>query len=1019
MIEINKKRLCESCFCEAEGDKCPCCGFSAAEYTADPLVLPMGTKLNDKIVIGRVMGKGGFGVTYLGYDLRMEKTIAVKEYYPNGIAYRAPGGTEISIHDAKSEEAFEKGAEKFYAEAEMVAQFNGNPNIVSVYDYFRANNTVYLVMEFIQGVTLKNYIKKHGRLSDGQALFVMDKIAAALSITHSAGVLHRDISPDNIMICRDGKVKLIDFGAARQIMTESSSNLTVVMKPGYTPIEQYTKKGRQGAWTDIYSLGVSIYYGLTEIIIDDPYARMDNDDELAENTHGINGDLWTILKKCTMINASERYGSAIDLRKALKSVSAPIKAEPIVLADEDLRAEREDNSEAVLETEEKELSVTSSASAEVIEIFESESAPPVNENADTLKAKAAKKPYEEIAKGKNNGKKPLIIGVTAAAAVFIGAIGISAALNSREPADNISAEGSVSFETQSPAANETSVPKTSAPEKKTTEKKTTEKIDQHEKKNGRIVLDNNDLAWSMTNSISKSTFYEFEGDVRVTLKFNKVNLEMSEDGEYYGSLKLLCDSGVLVPQEIALTRNEYDEYFIDGRINEFVFVIPESVKATIGSWVWFELRNVIVKEVVLEDDFTYDKTFDFDGVYPGEWGGLENPIPIEELVRYGGDVRVTVDTEIGTFEGENMQHWGESDTPVAYIHPIDNDSWSKLNVTADNLPTLYGEDMYSLQGKGKRRISFVISQEELKRCPNALNFQLYNCVVKQVHIKSENSGAAADNSPAETTAPLSYTPEDIPVKPLYIPMNQTYQGDWIAGRTVKKSELRHFEGDVKITLDVETVNKEQNWSALTITDGSMDVIDAKAYNMGKNSDNQYVIYNDQTKFAFVLTKDVLSNANDRLQFSGCNIWVKSATVDDYDPKDDEISPDAKIIQLDSEYKGDWQESPPIMKRELLAVGGDVRITLEIKAVRPKDETDDPDANTVHILPCGSDDVSIQADYITPCAYGDRLYVLGENSVPDKFTFVITAEEIDALDDNWGLFFMGSNFIAKSAALEKA
>lgn len=158
MIEINKKKLCESCFCEVDGETCPNCGFSAAEFSPDPLVLPMGTRLNDKIVIGRCIGKGGFGVTYVGYDLRMEKIIAVKEYYPNGIVYRS-SGTEIAIADIKSAETFEKGAEKFYTEAEMVAQFNGNPNIVSVYDYFRANNTVYLVMEFIHGITLKNYVK--------------------------------------------------------------------------------------------------------------------------------------------------------------------------------------------------------------------------------------------------------------------------------------------------------------------------------------------------------------------------------------------------------------------------------------------------------------------------------------------------------------------------------------------------------------------------------------------------------------------------------------------------------------------------------------------------------------------------------------------------------------------------------------------------------------------------------------------------------------------------------------------
>ncbi len=149
MIEINNRKLCESCFCEANGEPCPNCGFSAAEYSQDPIVLPMGTRLNDKIIIGKVMGKGGFGITYLGYDLRIDKTIAVKEYYPNGITYRSSSGTKISIADAKSTETFEAGAKKFYTEAEMVAQFNGNPNIVSVYDYFRAINTVYIVMEFI------------------------------------------------------------------------------------------------------------------------------------------------------------------------------------------------------------------------------------------------------------------------------------------------------------------------------------------------------------------------------------------------------------------------------------------------------------------------------------------------------------------------------------------------------------------------------------------------------------------------------------------------------------------------------------------------------------------------------------------------------------------------------------------------------------------------------------------------------------------------------------------------------
>ena len=343
MIEVNGKKLCENCFSEISQEPCACCGYGETQEETDRSVLQAGTKLNGHILVGKVMGKGGVGVTYLGYDCRMDKVVAVKEYFPNGIVYRS-GGTEVLLADVKSKEVFSRGADKFYDEAQMVAQFNGNPNIVSVFEYFRENNTVYLVMEFLDGITLKDYIKKRENLSDGQVLFVFNKMASALSITHSAGVLHRDISPDNIMLCTDGKVKLIDFGAARQIMEESASNLTVVLKPGYTPMEQYTKKGQQGAWTDIYSLGVSLYYARTGILLDDPYERLDNDREFEENRHGINKDLWAILKKCTMISASDRYASAIELKKALASVSAPLRPEPISVGSKDVGKEENGSS---------------------------------------------------------------------------------------------------------------------------------------------------------------------------------------------------------------------------------------------------------------------------------------------------------------------------------------------------------------------------------------------------------------------------------------------------------------------------------------------------------------------------------------------------------------------------------------------------------------------------------------------------------------------------------------------------
>lgn len=728
MIEINNKKLCESCFSEKDGETCLRCGFSAAEYSADPLVLPMGTRLGDKIVIGRVMGKGGFGVTYLGYDLRMDKIIAVKEYYPNGIAYRSPSGTEIAVADTKSSETFDNGAEKFYAEAEMVAQFNGNPNIVSVYDYFRANNTVYLIMEYISGITLKNYIKKHGRLTDGQALFVMDKIVAALSITHSAGVLHRDISPDNIMICRDGKVKLIDFGAARQIMTESSSNLTVVMKPGYTPIEQYTKKGRQGAWTDIYSLGVSVYYALTEVIIDDPYARMDDDSELAENRHGVNSDLWAILKKCTMINASDRYGSAIDLRKALKSVSAPIKSEPIDLTDDDLKSDNSSNApdEQAGVTAEKEFPATTAAPVsedpEVIEVFEdSASSSPDNEAAAVR---------ESADSGKS--KKIIIGSICAAAVIIVGIIGIGLAGSNSGDSEPIASDVSETSGTVS----ETRKPETTAAKtEKNTEPSATDKPDASSAEKKRMILDGSDMYWAMTKSISKSVLNEFDSDVRVTLKLMPANKIKDGNGGYWRTLRILDGSGTNVDvNAFSVIRDYYNEFNVNNGDGDFVFVIPYDRIGRINDKICFEEYNVLVRSVVLEDN-TWDKVIDLDGEYPGDWQLINDVIPVDELTCYDGDVRITLDLEIGTLAAENDLFI--DDMPQSYIQP-NGDDWTKLDVSADNL--IYNSDeediMYMLLGTGERQFSFTISQSEIKRfCKNGLYIQVYNCAVKRAYIE--------------------------------------------------------------------------------------------------------------------------------------------------------------------------------------------------------------------------------------------------------------------------------------------
>lgn len=327
MIEINGRQFCENCFEKATGAVCSECGYDSSDNAPDPSMLVPGSVLLNRYVVGRVIGKGGFGITYLAYDALVGKKIAMKEYFPYGIAQRAIGSSVVSVASPDSAEAFKLGAEKFYNEAKLVSRFNGNPNIVAVYDCFYENATVYMAMEYLNGCTLKEYIREHGTLSAPQALFIAKNIAGALIVAHSASVLHRDISPDNIILCDNGNVKLIDFGAARQVVAEHSQSFSVILKPGFAPPEQYRKKGNQGPWTDVYSLGTTIYFTLTGDIPEDPSGRFD-DDTFKENLFDVEPALWDIITKATKLNIEERYPDAYELKKALDRID--IKPEPLI-----------------------------------------------------------------------------------------------------------------------------------------------------------------------------------------------------------------------------------------------------------------------------------------------------------------------------------------------------------------------------------------------------------------------------------------------------------------------------------------------------------------------------------------------------------------------------------------------------------------------------------------------------------------------------------------------------------------
>jgi serine/threonine protein kinase len=222
--------------------------------------------LNDRYLVGEVLGFGGFGITYKAWDKNLNTMVAIKEYYYTGVVTRTPGTQMVVLYAQNRKAEFEHFLERFLDEAKHTAKFLSNKNIVDVYEYFEANNTAYMVMEYLDGETLSVRLKRE-RLSAEQSIAIILEVCKALKDVHAASIIHRDISPDNIFLCKDGSVRLIDFGAARFSKHEDQQimRLTQVMKPGFSPPEQYQSISKQGPWTDIYALGATLYYMVTGV----------------------------------------------------------------------------------------------------------------------------------------------------------------------------------------------------------------------------------------------------------------------------------------------------------------------------------------------------------------------------------------------------------------------------------------------------------------------------------------------------------------------------------------------------------------------------------------------------------------------------------------------------------------------------------------------------------------------------------------------------------------------------------
>lgn len=258
--------LCMNCFSvKGQYEVCPYCGYVEGTPPEQPHYLTPGTILGNHFIVGTVIGFGGFGITYKCFDITLGVIVAVKEFYPVGLVNRSPGENQVGLLSGDRQQQYTGQLKRFLMEAQSVAQFGKAKDIVNVYDFFQENNTAYIIMEYIDGVLLKDYLEKQGRMDPEVAMVVITPIIAAVKKIHSKGIIHRDISPDNIFISGEDSIKIFDFGAAQ--LNESNEGMSgeKVIKVGYSAPEQYRDKSRQGYYTDVYSVGAILYQMLTGI----------------------------------------------------------------------------------------------------------------------------------------------------------------------------------------------------------------------------------------------------------------------------------------------------------------------------------------------------------------------------------------------------------------------------------------------------------------------------------------------------------------------------------------------------------------------------------------------------------------------------------------------------------------------------------------------------------------------------------------------------------------------------------
>ncbi len=270
-----------------QNGRCPHCGSGSIVDCKEGYHLAPGSWLENRYLLGKALGRGGFGVTYIGWDKVLDKKVAIKEYLPIEYATRVVGEQNVSLYMEECALQFQQGKEKFVSEAKRLAKCRDINGIVQIYDAFEANMTAYIVMEYLEGETLEEYLSREGRIDVNRALQIVFSVGEALCKVHAQGIIHRNIAPDNIFITIQNDIKLMNFGAARTATIGTTKSLSVIVKPGYAPEEQYRSGGNQGTWTDVYALAATLYRMITGELPDESIDRIGADTLKRPSLYGI------------------------------------------------------------------------------------------------------------------------------------------------------------------------------------------------------------------------------------------------------------------------------------------------------------------------------------------------------------------------------------------------------------------------------------------------------------------------------------------------------------------------------------------------------------------------------------------------------------------------------------------------------------------------------------------------------------------------------------------------------------